>query len=408
MITRNNYEPITHYSECNRANEPVWNRFLDDKHLHYPDMAKVYDKFANTFGLSKDNFILTSGCEESLRIALEIIKHGEQKIRYKFIENPTWGLAEVVFNQVFYNDSNIVKIDYEPSFWDWYCNDRSTNFDLELDKEKIMYFHNKDNPNYYKEHYKDIIYITDTFSNITYHSSKLASTNTFNRDEFYIINDQEYDLRSLLQKETKFPSNNEFYIGGFSKVFGPGYRLGYLIFNSLDSKIANLYRPQYISSDAVDLIDFMASDEGKYLLNDFTQKLEKCTMTNIKLRKLPNDGKPDEYNRRIYTTFHPNYISMESESFINLNFYQDITKKLHFPIYDIQASEYKVVKLNNGIKLIRMPVPKDPKQYEDVFNHYHLWFKPYKDIYNDLTSDSTKSRIFNLAKDKIYNKFWFI
>lgn len=374
-MKREDYKPITHYKECNRANEPVWNRLVDEKHMHYPDMAEVYDKFAKLFGLHKGTFILTSGCEESLRIALEIIKHNEenQKIRYKFIENPTWGLAEVIFNQVFYNDPDILKINYEENFID--KNYSVSDFILALNKEKIMDIHDKDNPTFYKNHYKDIIYHTETFSNITYHESNLMSDLRFNQYEFYIIEDQEYTLSSLFGSNGNFTFGHNFYIGGFSKVFGPGYRLGYLIFGNEFKDLANLYRPQYISKDAIDLIDFMGTVEGKFIINDYENRLIKCISENRKLRELPNDGKPKDYNKRIYTTLHPNYISMEFNSFLRLKLFQEMFGKYHFPVYnDIPASEYKRTRLDNGIELIRIPVPKDINLYEDMFSNYEKWF----------------------------------
>ena len=60
-------------TEWSRANEPIWNTEIEDKYIHYPNMYELYHTFAKIFNVPIDNFILTSGCEESLKISFKLV-----------------------------------------------------------------------------------------------------------------------------------------------------------------------------------------------------------------------------------------------------------------------------------------------------------------------------------------------
>ena len=73
-------------------NEP-W--FVNNEYGWYPDMNKMYDDFSKIFNIGKKNFILTNGCENAMRIALEFynFEYGSQIL---YAENSGWQMADVL------------------------------------------------------------------------------------------------------------------------------------------------------------------------------------------------------------------------------------------------------------------------------------------------------------------------
>ena len=155
-IKREKYKDnsYTYKNICNRSNEPWFGKGEDivltkDDYTHYPNMYKVYELFSNIFGISTDNFILTSGVEESLRIAFtvaNIIKRGNDSNVY-LESDPSWGLSKIVAKQVFYNENKIHNLEYKL--------EKDGNIGYALDRVNA----------------DDIIYTTFEFNNFIRHST---------------------------------------------------------------------------------------------------------------------------------------------------------------------------------------------------------------------------------------------
>lgn len=178
----------------------------------YPDMKVAYKAFSETYKIPQDNFILTNGCENALRIALLALK--PKKI---FAEHPRWELFDVICEGL---DIKIKNVNYI--------------YDGEEFYSEIK--HNKNR----------IYYSTESYNNLFRHKN-------LNVENGISILDETYTMSTLLN-EKRAIKENEIVIGSFSKVASPGIRLGYIIFNEKYVDIMNLLREQYISEGAVDYI----------------------------------------------------------------------------------------------------------------------------------------------------------
>ena len=94
MFKRRDYFKEDRQKPCSIKDEPVSRASLNDEEARsYPDMYEAYRDFAKTYNLSMNNFILTNGCENAVRIIFEAIRP-----KYVYTENPSWGLVEVLAN----------------------------------------------------------------------------------------------------------------------------------------------------------------------------------------------------------------------------------------------------------------------------------------------------------------------
>ena len=364
---RDHYNRIHHDLKFSRANEPEWNNLIDDKYKHYPDMKDVYDKFSKFFNINRDNFILTTGCEESLRIAIKIIKYlGYQSknrptISRVFLENPTWSLAEVVFYQELFDKTiDIEKVDFDYYYKDdiYSLNPNGYHGYIKIDDHHINKF-NRDQRNMYKCDIHNIVYSTDTFNNFTYHFNPDIHT----KDCFHII-DEVYTNEKLYR--SNFLDDKTFYIGSLSKSFGPGFRLGYLVFREEYSDIANLFRPQYLSTSAIDLINLLDTDEGKFIFQNYREMLNACKSYNYDIRHFNYNKKDKNDSDKMLFTIHPNYISFEE------SLYEQLKYGIHLPtpnkkikLMTVGEEEY-----SKDINILRFGVPKDPGEYYKYMNTF--------------------------------------
>ena len=71
--------------------------WLIQKQEHIQICLRHVKNFAQTYNLSRDSFILTNGCENAVRIIFEALRP-----KYAYIENPSWGLVEVLANGLLY------------------------------------------------------------------------------------------------------------------------------------------------------------------------------------------------------------------------------------------------------------------------------------------------------------------
>ena len=237
---REDYKPINRIGPSTK-NEPkdgivdvVDTRF-------YPNMYEVYRIFANKYNLDRENFILTNGCENALRIALLAVKP-----ELMLIENPTWEMAKVICSSF---DIPFREINYHFV--------QNKTFAL----ENIATINNK----------KTWLYTTDRYNNLFEHEN-------YDKEKYKnVIIDETYTLSNLLKNiepEYRQFDKNEIIIGSFSKFFGCGLRLGYILFDKSWNNKMQLLREQYISSMAAKfIIEFPAINKQK-ILNSINVKYE--------------------------------------------------------------------------------------------------------------------------------------
>lgn len=235
MIKRNDYKKREE-TIFTRANE---NPRLNTKLADYPDMYGIYEEFNKKFMDNNDSFsfILTNGCENALRITCQVVKrliNGKVSL-YK--ESPTWGMVPVIYDQVFYDCTSI-------------------NSDLEF---------------MYDDKLKGFVYSTTSVfdkdsNNILYRTYR--TNNLFSHQDLWFSNtwqivDYTYTLplnaikeykQSLLDHYNDKDVFNFIGIGSFSKFYGCGLRLGYILFNNKLKDVFNLYREEYINRLACDFI----------------------------------------------------------------------------------------------------------------------------------------------------------
>lgn len=223
-------------------NEPWWT----DKLSYYPDMGKTYDSFSDIFQISKENFILTNGCENALRIMLEY-----SKCHNLIIEKPGWQMTEVLGNALRYN------VSYNEFVFD----KNSKEFYLDINYNSILE--------------SSLMYTTDTYNNLFKHRNINIEKIIDNNAELII--DETYTMKSL--REHKAPEKN-FVIGSFSKFFGAGYRLGYILFPKQHNNSIQMLREQYINSEACKLLSCKEYIEAN-LNRIATLESEKNTDQNI-------------------------------------------------------------------------------------------------------------------------------
>lgn len=203
-------------------NEP-W--FVNNEYGWYPDMAKMYDDFSKVFNIEKKNFILTNGCENAMRLALEFynFKFGNQIL---YTENPGWRMADVLG----------AALGYEVHHYDYLYDGYSREFYPEQSFDPQS----------------DLVYTTDIYNNLFKHGN-------LNMDAFYIL-DETYTMHQLMSGYEK-PDQDIIVIGSFSKAYGPGYRLGYILFHEDHNDIFQLLREQYLSPAAGKLLKQFRRDD---------------------------------------------------------------------------------------------------------------------------------------------------
>lgn len=273
MITRNEYKDRSeNYSKSYPCyNEPYFLKDLDIEvmsNIRYINMKEVYDTFSSTIANNGKNFIVTTGCEAALRITLQVLKRINEYYAI-YSEYPTWGMVPVIFDQIFYDDNELKKIEFR-------YNSSNNSFYY----EGLEYLDIKS---------KDIIYTTYRYNNLFEHQNHIFDA--------YNIIDFTYTDPKVAYKEymnicLDNPSikNKIIGIGSFSKVYGCGYRLGYIFYPENDNtfrELFNLYREEYISSHAAFLLRNITSFSSEY-----------------------NKRMNIAYDKNIYATYTPNYATV--------------------------------------------------------------------------------------------------
>ena len=88
-MQRNTYVK-KHDGYFSKQNEPLTGvQIIDRNYYEFPDMKQAYNKFKEFIG--HDNFILTSGTETAVRIALQAFKPALFSVEY-----PSWTMPSVI------------------------------------------------------------------------------------------------------------------------------------------------------------------------------------------------------------------------------------------------------------------------------------------------------------------------
>ena len=204
-MTRDNYELQSSF--VSTKNEP-W--FGLGHYKKYPDMYEAYKSFSEKYDISTNNFILTNGGENAVRWALLGLNAKNIKI-----EHPSWRLIETM--------CEAFNIKY--SFFNYHF-------------YKGMFYPDSTDDD-------DLVYTTDTYNNLFEHLNIVHAGPA--------IIDETYTMATLNDKY-RILRDDQIIVGSFSKVCGPGYRLGYCLFSDKHSEKMHMLREQYIGSDAADLI----------------------------------------------------------------------------------------------------------------------------------------------------------
>lgn len=243
-------------------NEP-W--FIEGEEKWYPDMAEAYDNFSNLFGVSKDNFILTNGCENAMRLALMFF-HGSTL----YTEQPGWQMADILGEACNYN---VEHYEYQYNGHAFFADTRNVPAGA-------------------------LLYTTDTYNNLFRHENVQWS--------YDLIVDETYTMNALLKG--RVPRGQKIVIGSFSKFCGPGYRLGYILFDKRHNDRMQLLREQYISLAAC------------HLLQDTELKSKITLRTQLK----------PEISGQHAITIHPTYMTFEKFLDLSLPHKEFVVSRVNF------------------------------------------------------------------------------
>ena len=231
----------------------------------------MYDDFSKVFNIEKKNFILTNGCENAMRLALEFynFKFGNQIL---YTENPGWKMADVLG----------AALGYEVHHYDYLYDGYSREFYPEQSFDPQS----------------DLVYTTDTYNNLFKHGN-------LNMDAFYIL-DETYTMHQLMSGYEK-PDQDIIVIGSFSKAYGPGYRLGYILFHEDHNDIFQLLREQYLSPAAGKLLKQFCHDD--FAIDPLGSGIYSTEISD------EYDGPPIVTTHPIYTTFQADAVPMPHKKF---------------------------------------------------------------------------------------------
>ena len=291
LFKRNDYES-TKFTNSSSKNEPLPLPFdCVADHLmisRYPDMKTIYDLFSKYFHINQDNFILTNDCDESLRICLSIIKRLQPTASHFIGETPGWKMADIIANQ-FFDKDNITANQYKVK--KDMVDGQLVNIvyqDKVISMDGIKKLCPTDDP-------KDtVLYTTDHFNNYFKHERNSISY-TISDPKIWMITDETYTLRSLIDTvfkeregyEDHITRNNKFYIGSLSKVLGCGIRLGYIVFHSDYKDIFNLFRPQYLGIGPTIITNSILNDKSGKVSSAINQRLS-IFLNNTTMDSIPN------------------------------------------------------------------------------------------------------------------------
>ena len=135
-MIRNSY---SHHPNFNQStlNEPSEGFKSNIDFTKYPDMLACYEKLKPIFG---ENFILCNGCENAVRITLQVLtKLGIKNLGYAI---PTWGMIDVYCSMfdimpitkdfIYYEKDSIIKEPDLEADCIYSCNGKNNLFEYKL------------------------------------------------------------------------------------------------------------------------------------------------------------------------------------------------------------------------------------------------------------------------------------
>lgn len=195
----------------------------------YPDLTRCYELFSKTFKTNQENAYFTYGSDAAIKIFFEL---SAQKYNYSkaLIMRPSFGMYEVYAK---YYCKDIEYIDYEQL-----DNDYEINY--QIIKNKISYL---------KEGDVFVIANPESPLGIVFEENKIQDLIQICYEKGVLFLLDETYIGFATQKSQRYLINhysNLFITGSFSKTWGlAGIRLGYLISNKDNIKIAKLNRFMY-------------------------------------------------------------------------------------------------------------------------------------------------------------------
>jgi len=247
------------------SNEPLIGYQENDSIItQYPDMYKAYMDFSNTYSIPTDNFVLTNGTEESLRICLSVIRKMYDEYREFCYMDNGWGLTKIIAEQEGFYPKELKSTFENEEYEQVIENKKLYNF-----PERIFYY--------------------APISNIF--KQNIDEEKVLSIPSNVVIRDEVYTSKTLLKPIIDLPEGL-FVIGSYSKALGCGIRLGYILYNSAYDEYFQHDRPNYISP--------LAAMHTKICLPSYETRMEH-------MRELEEER--DEYFGKGLTT--PNYITIK-------------------------------------------------------------------------------------------------
>jgi len=225
-------------------NEPASDILITCNCRLYPDMKKAYDRFGKLFNLEENEFILTNGGENAMKIALLALK---PKSMAWFV--PTWKMPEVF----------CAALDIKPIMLNFHQKEKEI-YAEDIDKECDIFYSNMGTSSLFK-YYGSSEHL-GFYENCRYQILDLTYMN-FERIKFHL------DCR-------KNHLENTIYIGSFDKLAGCGLRLGFIVFPKSFNDAMQLQREQYINMCAYEWLLNITKSQLKFLpsnpIQDFLEE----------------------------------------------------------------------------------------------------------------------------------------
>ena len=205
----------------------------------YPDQDKIYNSLSKFLRFKKENLLVSSGIDGSIKSIFEIFTDKGDQIA---VLSPTYAMYDVYGNLF---KTKIVKIGYEN-----FRVDRKKLYEvIKKGKIRIVFIPNPNQP------------IEDNFS-----SSEIEKLcKECKKNKVFLVIDEAYHMfGSQTAAKLCLKHENIAVLRTFSKSFGlPSIRLGYIIAHKKIISILNSYRLSYESN-------FLTDSVADYFLNNFS------------------------------------------------------------------------------------------------------------------------------------------
>ena len=233
-------------------NEPPQSNIIEVNVRNYPDMYRVYQRFAQVFNVKMNQFILGNGAENVIKNVLLTVKPKTLSWNY-----PTWNMLEV------YCEALNIKPD-------------AREFKL-INSNCIKGIQ----PSFYEQEKVDCYYTNlGRTSVFEYHCYPSPQAKTYICDCTYM---------PLKELETLIPQilkeKNSILVGSLGKIYGAGLRLGFAIFNEFWNEKMQIQREQFLNPAACEYI-LNNPQFGKQPESLWFKEIEKyfpidfCSLTN--------------------------------------------------------------------------------------------------------------------------------